>query len=209
MDKFMSEEILNSEEMNQGGENPFANMDLAALENVAQVCQKCPLGQSRNKLVFGEGSPNADLMFISEGPGYNEDQQGRPFVGKAGDLLTKMINAMQFTREDVYIGNIVKCRPPENRNPTPAEAAACLPYLYRQIELIDPKVIILLGSVPLKFLLNKTGITRLRGTWFEYKGRQVMPTYHPAYLLRNPSAKRDAWNDLQMVMKVFGKVRQK
>ena len=209
MDKFMSEEILNSEEMNQGGENPFANMDLAALENVAQVCQKCPLGQSRNKLVFGEGSPNADLMFIAEGPGYYEDQQGHPFVGKAGDLLTKMITAMQFTREEVYIGNILKCRPPNNRNPTPEEAAACLPYLYRQIELIDPKVIILLGSVPLKFLLNKTGITRLRGTWFEYKGRQVMPTYHPAYLLRNPSAKRDAWNDLQMVMKVFGKVRQK
>lgn len=195
--------------MNQGGETPFANMDLVALENVAQSCQLCPLGQTRNKLVFGEGSPAADLLFIGEGPGYYEDQQGHPFVGKAGDLLTKMITAMQFTREEVYIGNILKCRPPKNRNPTPEEAAACLPYLYRQIELIDPKVIILLGSVPLKFLLNKTGITRLRGTWFDFHGRQVMPTYHPAYLLRNPSAKRDAWNDLQMVMNVFGKVYQK
>lgn len=197
---------VNDEEVEKG---PFADMDLAALESVAQSCQKCPLGQTRNKLVFGEGAPNADLMFIGEGPGYYEDQQGRPFVGKAGDLLTKMINAMQFTREEVYIGNIVKCRPPKNRNPNPDEADACLPYLYRQIELLQPKVIILLGSVPLKFLLDKTGITRLRGNWFDFRGVQVMPTYHPAYLLRNPSAKRDAWNDLQMVMKVFGKVHKR
>ena len=116
---------------------------------------------------------------------------------------------MQFAREEVYIGNIVKCRPPNNRNPNPDEADACIPYLYRQIELIEPKVIVLLGSVPLKFLLNKTGITRLRGNWFNFRGIQVMPTYHPAYLLRNPNAKRDAWSDLQMVMKVFGKFHRK
>jgi len=190
-------------------ENPLTGLDLAGLENVAQGCRKCPLGKTRTNLVFGEGSPDADLMFIGEGPGYYEDQQGRPFVGRAGDLLTKMINAMQFAREEVYIGNIVKCRPPDNRNPEPGEAEACLPFLRRQIELINPKVIVLLGSVPLKYLLNKNGISRLRGTWLEYEGRRVMPTYHPAYLLRNPSSKRDAWNDLQMVMNVFGKVHRK
>jgi len=205
MDKVMNQKILKSEEMNQSVENPFANMDLAALENVAQSCQRCPLFQTRNNVVFGEGSPHAELMFISEGPGYNEDQQGRPFVGKAGDVLTKMITDMQFTREEVYIGNIVKCRPPKNRNPLPAEAAACLPYLYRQIELIAPKVILLLGAVPLKFLLKRTGIMRLRGNWLEFRGIPVMPTLHPAYLLRNPSIKRDVLSDLQKVMKVFGK----
>ncbi|MFO7936518.1 MAG: uracil-DNA glycosylase [Kiritimatiellia bacterium] len=202
----MSDDIFDFlDDENAQEKNPYADMDLTALENTVQSCQKCALGQSRNNPVFGEGSPIADLMFIGEGPGYHEDQQGRPFVGRAGDLLTKMINAMQFTRKDVYIGNILKCRPPKNRNPNPDEAEACLPYLYRQIELIDPEVIILLGSVPLKYLHNKTGITRLRGKWLELQGRKVMPTFHPAYLLRNPAAKRDAWNDLQMVMKVFGR----
>ena len=184
-------------------------MNLDELNSTAQNCRKCPLAGGRKTVVFGEGSPNADLMFIGEGPGYDEDQQGRPFVGKAGMLLTKMINAMQFTREQVYIANIVKCRPPQNRNPLPEEAEVCLPYLQRQIELIQPKVIVVLGAVPLKYLLNKNGIMRLRGKWDSYKGIKVMPTFHPAYLLRNPGAKREVWDDLQQVMKLFGKVHKK
>lgn len=187
----------------------FGKMSLDELNSVTQSCKKCPLCQGRNNVVFGEGSPNADLMFVGEGPGYDEDQQGRPFVGKAGALLTKMINAMQFTREQVYIGNIVKCRPPGNRNPLPEEANTCLPYLERQIELIQPKVIVVLGAVPLKYLLNKNGIMRLRGKWDSYKGIKVMPTFHPAYLLRNPGAKREVWDDLQQVMKIFGKEHKK
>lgn len=184
-------------------------MNLDELNSVTQGCKKCPLCRERNNVVFGEGNPNADLMFIGEGPGYDEDQQGRPFVGKAGELLTKMITAMQFRREDVYIANIVKCRPPGNRNPLPEEAETCLPYLQRQIELIQPKVIVILGAVPLKYLLNKNGIMRLRGKWDSYNGIKVMPTFHPAYLLRNPEAKREVWDDLQQVMKLFGKVHKK
>ena len=187
----------------------IAAMSFEQLNSSAQKCQKCPLCKSRKNVVFGEGAPNADLMFIGEGPGYDEDQQGRPFVGKAGELLTKMISAMQFTREQVYIANIVKCRPPKNRNPLPEEASACMPYLQRQIELIQPKVIVVLGAVPLKYLLNKTGIMRSRGNWDSYKGIKVMPTFHPAYLLRNPGAKREVWNDLQQVMQLFGKVHKR
>ena len=187
----------------------IAAMTLTELNSTAQKCQKCSLCASRKNVVFGEGSPEADLMFIGEGPGYDEDQQGRPFVGKAGDLLTKMITAMQFSREQVYIANIVKCRPPKNRNPLPEEAIACLPYLKRQIELIQPKVIVILGAVPLKHLLNKSGITRLRGQWDSYNNIKVMPTFHPAYLLRDPKAKGVTWSDLQQVMKLFGKVHKK
>lgn len=189
--------------------SPLAQMNLDELNAETQKCRKCPLCKTRTTVVFGEGNPDADLMFIGEGPGYDEDQQGRPFVGKAGELLTRMINAMQFTRQEVYIGNIVKCRPPQNRNPLPEEADACLPYLKRQIELIKPKVIVILGAVPLKFLLNKNGIMRLRGKWDSYNGIKVMPTFHPAYLLRNPNAKREVWEDLQQVMKIFGKVHKK
>ena len=144
-------------------------------------------------------------MFIGEGPGADEDAQGIPFVGRAGELLTKMIKAMTFDRSEVYIANIVKCRPPENRNPSDEEAEVCIPFLKRQIELVNPKVIVLLGAVPLKYLMGKTGISRMRGTWMEYKGIQVMPTYHPAYLLRNPGAKKDVWQDLQEVMSVLGR----
>lgn len=187
----------------------IATMTLDQLNSSAQKCQKCPLCTSRKNVVFGEGASNADLMFIGEGPGYDEDQQGRPFVGKAGELLTKMINAMQFSREQVYIANIVKCRPPKNRNPLPEEANVCLPYLQRQIELIQPKVIVVLGAVPLKYLLNKMGIMRLRGQWDSYNGIKVMPTFHPAYLLRNPDAKREVWSDLQQVMQLFGKIHKK
>lgn len=187
----------------------IATMNLEELNSSAQNCQKCPLCTNRKNVVFGEGSPTADLMFIGEAPGDDEDQQGRPFVGQAGELMTKMIAAMQFTREEVYITNIVKCRPPKNRNPLPEEADICLQYLQRQIELIQPKAIVVLGAVPLKYLLNKVGITRLRGQWDSYKGIKVMPTFHPAYLVRNPAAKGATWSDLQQVMKLFGKVHKK
>jgi DNA polymerase len=144
-------------------------------------------------------------MFIGEGPGADEDASGLPFVGKAGELLTKMINAMGFARSEVYIGNIVKCRPPENRTPEEEEIGKCLPYIRRQIQLINPEAIVLLGATPLKGLFNMTGITRMRGRFLDYNGIPAMPTFHPAYLLRNPAAKADVWKDLQMVMKVLGK----
>ena len=184
-------------------------MSLDELAVVTHHCTACRLHSGRHNVVFGEGNPNAELMFIGEGPGFDEDRQGRPFVGKAGQLLDKMIVAMQFTREAVFIANIVKCRPPDNRNPQPDEAAACLPFLQRQIELIRPRVIVLLGSVPLEYLLQQRGIRRLRGQWLEYNGIPVMPTYHPAYLLRYPEGKREAWSDLQQVMKVFNKTYRK
>lgn len=179
--------------------------DLGELAATAMGCTKCPLAKGRKNVVFGEGNPHAELMFIGEGPGHDEDIQGRPFVGAAGQLLTKMINAMQFEREDVYIANVVKCRPPNNRNPEDPEAQACLPYLRRQIELIKPKVLVLLGAVPLLHLLGKKGITRLHGEWHEYMGIKTLPTFHPAYLLRSPSEKKHAWADLQKVMQLFGK----
>jgi len=178
---------------------------LDELVRIAFACQGCPLSQFRHNVVFGEGNPHAKLMFIGEGPGHDEDEQGRPFVGKAGQLLDKMIAAMTLKREDVFIANIVKCRPPENRVPVPAEAAACLPFLRRQIELVSPRVIVTLGKTPLLYLLNcNAPITRVRGHWMKYGEIPVMPTFHPAYLLRQESAKRDVWNDLKAVMQYMG-----
>jgi len=188
------------------GKVDFSKMNLNELADFASQCDGCPLAKSRNKVVFGQGSADADLMFIGEGPGRDEDMQGIPFVGEAGQLLTKMINAMKFKRSEVYISNIVKCRPPNNRNPEDLEAKSCMHYLARQIELIQPEVIVLLGAVPLKYLLGKSGITKLRGHWDLYNGIKVMPTFHPAYLLRTPSAKREVWADLQQVMRLFGKL---
>ena len=180
---------------------------LEELREIVLQCQKCPLAPTRHTVVFGEGNPHARLMFVGEGPGEQGDLQGRPFVGPAGQLLDRMILAMQFTREEVYIANVVKCRPPHNRNPEPEEADACRGYLARQIELIQPEVIVVLGAVAARFLLQRReGITRLRGHWLGYNGIPVMPTFHPSYLLRDPSGKRLAWSDLQQVMKVFGKV---
>jgi len=143
-------------------------------------------------------------MFIGEGPGNDEDRQGIPFVGKAGQLLTRIIEAMQLQRDDVYIANIVKCRPPGNRNPETDEAAACLPYLKRQVAIIEPRIIVLLGAVPLRFMLNRSGIRRLHGQWLSYDGIDCMPTYHPSYLLRVPAAKRDVWDDMKKVMERLG-----
>ena len=174
------------------------------MENV-RACKCCQLCLTRTNTVFGEGNPNAELMFIGEGPGRDEDLQGRPFVGKAGKLLDKMIEAMRLHRSDVYIANVVKCRPPNNRTPLPDEAASCINYLRWQIYLIRPKAIVLLGATAAHFLLNETqGIMRLRGKWLDYQGIPVMPTFHPAFLLRQESAKKDAWSDLQQVMKRLG-----
>lgn len=177
---------------------------LAELEAAIQGCLKCALGPGRIHFVFGEGDPKAGLMFIGEGPGRDEDLQGRPFVGKAGELLDRMIGALGLSRQQVYIANVVKCRPPDNRTPHPEEAAACLGYLRRQIELIQPKVIVTLGATPLRELVGlKEGITKVRGQWkrIEAGGRAipVMPTFHPAYVLRQytPEVRRSVWADLQ------------
>jgi DNA polymerase len=184
----------------------LSDMNWQELHQCAMQCAACPLAPTRTNVVFGCGAEKTELMFIGEGPGADEDAQGIPFVGRAGELLTKMIKAMKYDRSEVYIANIVKCRPPENRNPSDDEAAACIPFLKRQIELVQPKAIVLLGAVPVKYLMGKTGITRLRGNWMEYEGIKVMPTYHPAYLLRNPAAKGDVWKDLQQVMAYLGKL---
>lgn len=180
-------------------------MTMKSLEETVAKCTRCKLHKGRLNTVFGSGSLNAELMFIGEGPGKDEDEQGLPFVGKAGQLLTKMINAMQFKRPEVYIANIVKCRPPNNRNPEDDEIKECSLYLQKQIEFIQPKVLVLLGAVPVKALFGKTGITKFHGVWCEYMGIKTMPTFHPAYLLRNPEAKRDAWEDLKKVMEAFHK----
>ena len=165
------------------------------------ACQKCGLCQKIHNKVPGQGDVNAKLMFIGEGPGADEDLQGLAFVGAAGQLLTKMLAAMGMTRDEVYICNIVKCRPPQNRVPDPSEAAACLPYLRQQVALVRPKVIVLLGSTAAKTLIREDfRITREHGKWVEKKGVWFMPTYHPAALLRDESKKRDAWNDLKLVM---------
>ena len=169
-------------------------------------CQRCKLCTGRKNIVFGTGNPRAELVFVGEGPGENEDLQGVPFVGAAGDLLTKMIEAMGFRRDDIYICNVVKCRPPGNRNPEPDEIAACEPFLRAQLAAIQPKVVVALGKFAAQTLLrDSTPITRMRGAWRVYEGIQLMPTFHPAYLLRNPAEKRKAWEDLQAVMKIFGK----
>lgn len=171
----------------------------------ALVCTKCRLAGGRKTVVFGVGNPNADLMFIGEAPGRDEDERGEPFVGRAGQLLTDIIKAMKLTRDDVYIANVIKCRPPENRNPEPDELDACRPYIRRQVELIQPKVIVTLGRFGLQSLTEKGyGISAVRGTWLEYNGIKLMPTYHPAYLLRTPAAKKDVWADMKKVMAELG-----
>jgi uracil-DNA glycosylase len=169
-------------------------------------CKRCKLCSGRKNLVFGVGNPKARLVFVGEGPGAEEDNQGIPFVGAAGQLLTKMIVAMGYSRDEVYICNVVKCRPPGNRNPEPDEIAACQPFLEAQLGAIRPSVIIALGKFAAQTLLRTdTPITRLRGQWREYVGIPLMPTFHPAYLLRNPAEKKSAWIDLQAVMARFPK----
>ena len=169
-------------------------------------CTRCKLHGGRTRLVFGVGHPSAELMFVGEGPGADEDVQGEPFVGRAGQLLTKMIEAMGFARAEVYIANVVKCRPPGNRDPEPDEIEACEPFLKAQIAAIRPRIVVALGRFAVQTLLrDTTPISRLRGRWREYEGVKLMPTFHPAYLLRNPPEKKSAWEDLQLVMKEFGR----
>jgi DNA polymerase len=187
--------------------NPeFLTPELHTLKAQVLTCTLCPLHAGKTHYVFGEGKCPADLMFIGEGPGKDEDTTGRPFVGKAGQLLTRIIESMNLKREDVYIANVVKCRPPDNRVPTPDEASACLPYLHRQIELIRPKVLVLLGATAACYVLGqKVSITKLRGSWIPFQtasghALKIMPTFHPAALLRNPSLKREVWEDMKQVM---------
>ncbi len=170
-------------------------------------CTRCKLATlGRTQVVFGVGNPNADLMFVGEAPGADEDVQGVPFVGRAGQLLTKMIEAMGFGRDDVYIANVVKCRPPENRNPDPDEIETCEPFLFRQIETIKPKVIVALGAFAAKTLLRSTEpISKLRGQVYDYHGAQLIPTFHPSFLLRSPGQKKYAWDDLKMALAILAR----
>ena len=179
--------------------------DLGELREFIGDCRRCKLAPGRTNLVFGTGDPQAELMFVGEGPGADEDAQGEPFVGRAGQLLTDIIErGMKMKRSDVYICNVVKCRPPGNRNPEPDEVAACEPFLMRQVELVRPKVIVALGTFAVQSLLKvKTPISKLRGAWHEFQGVKLMPTFHPAYLLRNPADKRLVWADVQKVMKAL------
>ncbi len=183
-----------------------ASGDLSALVTALGDCRRCKLAGGRTHIVFGVGNENADLMFVGEGPGRDEDLKGEPFVGRAGHLLTEIITkGMKVAREDVYIANVIKCRPPQNRNPEPDEIDSCIPFLQRQIDLVQPRVIVALGKFAAQTLLSsKTPITRMRGEWHSYRGVKVMPTLHPAYLLRNPADKRLVWADIKQVMAELG-----
>ena len=176
--------------------------DFEALKEEVNHCTKCVLSKTRTNVVFGEGFRNSEIMCIGEGPGYYEDQQGRPFVGKSGQLLDKILGVCGFSRsEHVFIANIVKCRPPNNRDPLPEERETCISYLYKQIELINPKIIVLLGAKALKGLIDPNArITKVRGEWLDWNNRLVMPTFHPAALLRNEKLKRSAWEDFKKVV---------
>lgn len=173
--------------------------------DIGPACMRCKLcTQGRSQIVFGVGHARARLMFVGEAPGEEEDKRGEPFVGRAGQLLTKIIEAIGLSRQQVYIANVIKCRPPDNRNPEPDEVAACEPYLFRQIDVIQPAVIVPLGKFAAQCLLKTTDpITRLRGRRFDYRGTTLIPTFHPAYLLRNPSAKREVWEDMKLVRAIL------
>ena len=185
---------------------PDARESLETVREDLGDCQRCKLAPGRRTLVFGVGDPRSRLVFVGEGPGADEDAKGEPFVGRAGQLLTEIITkGMQLRREDVYICNVVKCRPPGNRNPEPDEVVACEPFLVRQLGAIGPEVIVALGKFAAQTLLrSKTPITQMRGQWFDYHGIKLMPTFHPAYLLRNPGDKRLVWADIQKVMGALG-----
>jgi DNA polymerase len=185
--------------------NKIENDTLPLIRQNLGDCTRCKLHKTRKNIVFGDGNPKAQLVFVGEGPGADEDAQGLPFVGRAGKLLTQMIEAMGLQRKDVYICNVVKCRPPENRQPEKDEVTECSPFLLRQIDTIAPKVIVCLGSTAAQTVLQTNrGISHFRGEWLEFRGRKLMATYHPAYLLRNPAAKGEVWKDLQKVMAELG-----
>lgn len=190
-----------------------ANPDMSGKETLEGIrsdlgdCRLCELCRSRTNIVFGTGNPDARLMFLGEGPGYDEDLSGEPFVGRAGRLLDRIIAAMTLARDAVYICNIVKCRPPENRDPLPVEIESCIPFLQRQIDIIAPEFICTLGAVATRALLRTNApVSRLRGRFHDYRGIRVMPTYHPAFLLRNPEKKRETWADMKSLMDAMGKI---
>ena len=190
------------EKWGQGLQNPAETLE--DIRTDLGDCQRCRLAQERKHIVFGDGNFRAKLIFVGEGPGFEEDQQGKPFVGAAGQLLTRIIEAIKLTRSQVYICNIIKCRPPQNRNPQPDEIDSCYPFLERQIASIQPDLICALGTFAAQTLLKTaTPISKLRGRLHEYKGIKVMPTYHPAYLLRNPDMKRAVWEDMKLLMKEY------
>lgn len=183
---------------------------LEKLNNLIKDCTKCRLHESRNKFVFGVGDPHAEVMVVGEGPGAEEDKQGEPFVGRAGKLLNDILKAIKFSREEVYIANIVKSRPPGNRTPLPDEMDTCLPYLLKQIELIKPKLILCLGLTAAKGLLKKKeSLTKMRGNWYEFANAKVMVTFHPAALLRNPNWKKDCWEDVKKFRKMYDEIVDK
>lgn len=191
------------------GEPWTASTSLEELNGKISSCLKCQLGQTRTNFVFGVGNPDADVMFIGEAPGADEDAQGEPFVGRAGQLLNKIIEASKLKREEVYICNILKCRPPNNRDPQPSEMETCTPYLMKQIELVKPSFIICLGRISAQWLLHtNASLTSLRGRVHDFGNAQLIVTYHPAALLRNPNWKRPAWEDMQMFMKLYDALRQ-
>ncbi|MGK2944566.1 MAG: uracil-DNA glycosylase [Desulfuromonadales bacterium] len=190
--------------------HPCIGTDSALQETLDSIrtdlgdCQRCGLAASRTKLVFGVGNPNARLVLVGEAPGREEDLKGEPFVGEAGQLLDRILLAMGMQREEVYLCNVLKCRPPDNRDPSPEEVSTCEPFLVRQLAAIRPQVIVGLGRFAVHSLLKtKTPISRLRGEWQRYQGIPLMPTYHPAYLLRNPEAKRDVWEDMKEVLRML------
>jgi DNA polymerase len=188
---------------------PGTNRDLPALRAFLDGCMRCKLGGTRTNIVFGQGNPNADLMFVGEAPGRDEDEQGLAFVGRAGQLLTKIIEAIGLTRDDVYIANCVKCRPPNNRNPEPDEIQTCRPFLDEQIRLVSPKVIVTLGTFATQAILGTDdSISRLRGRWQTARGVRVMPTFHPAFLLRSPDRKKDVWHDMKLVRDYLAESQQ-
>ncbi len=190
-----------------GTEN--AATQLAGLRDSCLQCSLCPLRRGCRQVVFGEGSPDSCLMLVGEGPGSEEDRLGRPFVGAAGQLLSRILEAVRINREEVYITNIVKCRPPLNRAPNPSEIASCLPYLRKQIEILDPPVIVCMGAVAARILIGGSlSITRLRGQWQEKEGRRLMPTFHPAALLRDPGKKRPVWEDFKQVAEYYRQLRR-
>ena len=203
--------VLPAAESTAAPEAPIPPLSADTLDDIRKDlgdCVRCGLSDSRTNLVFGTGNPNADLLFVGEAPGRDEDIKGEPFVGEAGRLLTKIIEAIKLRREDVYICNVLKCKPSENRNPQPEEVEACKPFLERQIMAIRPKLICALGKFATQTLLDtQTPISSLRGRFHNYKGIPLMPTYHPAYLLRNPDMKRDVWEDMKLVQKLlYGKI---
>ena len=210
----ISHQPLSAEPMVQSQRQPAESAvlhsisSLAALRDLIGDCRRCKLCEQRSQIVFGAGNPDAELAFIGEGPGYDEDKTGEPFVGRAGQLLTEIITkGMKMRREDVYIANVVKCRPPHNRNPELDEIAACEPFLRQQLAIVQPRIIVALGAFASQTLLKtKTPISRLRGVWHSYNEVKLMPTLHPAYLLRNPKEKRLVWEDIKAVLREMGRL---